>query len=682
MKIKIKESAKKSLMRCREHPIRVLESFLVAVAAIIICLETVSASNPVAFIRSPNAANLAQVLALAVYRLVFILASVFFCICLWQNIKPQEKPETQAPQKNRKNRISWPSAICGTVILCNLAVPGILSYTPNALAALLWMAVFVLRLAAWLESKWLYHRWAAFFFAASLFFPYAVLLSLFCFDKNTLLNLGLSGIIEEISESAQKRIEDFTKWGSIAVYAFYGILKIIFGYLLPKCQKNDTEVNEKKLSLVHRRRKTLYKECFQRKHKWSLPILWGLPIFYMIGVGIILLFILLYKENERTAEWLEVLAIVGGLPLIVGDFILSRLNEAPLLDAERQFLQSNEEKCQDHETVCKTKEKNGICEAVIEENDFIQKYCDIITHVICAIGTSSGHDRVKNYHEILLPLKNCPDCETRYILETLNNQKDLFSRYRSEFRDSDVQEINRDVSAAICLLFKVPDASSNKHNWGISLQSTGQLIAHLWTAYICFDPTLKSWISQTTLQDTNEHRYYLLLEYIHHIIEEYRDKAGREKGQCLLVKLCAKNCTAVCIRKELFRQLLYYPRFAWNKLTERYPSQFNVKRSDSVVQNDWVETYFSYFFELKRLGVTIDPDFWDGIDGEYFSSVICEKTPLDSDEALKSIINRLDPKEGTVYARVWKYIKSMFSKSEQEIVIAKRLLDILKQIEI
>ena len=85
---------------------------------------------------------------------------------------------------------------------------------------------------------------------------------------------------------------------------------------------------------------------------------------------------------------------------------------------------------------------------------------------------------------------------------------------------------------------------------------------------------------------------------------------------------------------------------------------------------------------MKRLGVTIDPDFWDGIDGEYFSSVIREKTPLNSGKALKSIINRLDPGKGVTLARVTKYMRNKISDlirtgQQQEIVIAQKLLDIL-----
>lgn len=657
-------------MRCREHPIRVLESFLVAVAAIIICLETVSASNPVAFIRSPNAANLAQVLALAVYRLVFILASVFFCICLWQNIKPQEKPETQAPQKNRKNRISWPSAICGTVILCNLVVPGILSYTPNALAALLWMAVFVLRLAAWLESKWLYHRWAAFFFAASVFFPYAALLSLFGFDENTLLNLGLSDILETISTSANKIIDikAATAWGSLGVYACYLIFRAILGYLRPWCQKNKQDSDEKKPSLLHRRRTTLYKECFQRNLNVVLPIL------YLIGTGVLFFCIPQKKELEHTQEWLQVLAVVGGLPLIVGDFILSRLKDAPLLKAERKFLQANAQECQIRITPDNPQEPHAVCKTIHGENDFIRKYCAIISHVICAIGTSPGTDRAHNYRDVLAPLQTCPDCEIRYVLEALEGQRDLFARYSDDFRDFDVAEINRDISSAICHLFKVPDASGVAHYSGIKAQRAGQFITHLLTVCICFDPILKSWINKTTLQNTNEPRNYLLMEYIYHIMDQYKISGDREAGQCLFVSLCAKSKTPAAIRKELFEQLLSYPRFAWNTFVKRYSDQFGANRPVAETSCDWVETYSSYFARMKQLGVTMDPNFWIGIDDEYFSSVIREKTPLNSDEALKSVISRLDPKVGANITRMAKY-KYIISRLTH--VITQKLHDIL-----
>lgn len=663
---------------CKEHWMHVLESVLVVVAAAITFWELVSSLNSAALIRSMGSGNLLRVFATAVYQLILVSASVFFCICLWQNIKPQEKAETQAPQKNRKNRISWPSAICGTVILCNLAIPGILSYTPNALAALLWMAVFVLRLAAWLESKWLYHRWAAFFFAASVFFPYAALLSLFGFDENTLLNLSLSDILETISTSANKIIDikAATAWGSLGVYASYLIFRAIWGYLRPWWQKNKQDSDEKKPSLLHRRRTTLYKECFQRNLNVVLPIL------YLIGTGVLFFCIPQKKELEHTQEWLQVLAVVGGLPLIVGDFILSRLKDAPLLKAERKFLQANAQECQIRITPDNPQEPHAVCKTIHGENDFIRKYCAIISHVICAIGTSPGTDRVHNYRDVLAPLQTCPDCEIRYVLEVLEGQRDLFARYSDDFRDFDVEEINRDISSAICHLFKVPDASGVAHYSGIKAQRAGQFITHLLIVCICFDPILESWIKNTTLQNTNELRNALLMDYIYQLIDQYKISEGREIGQCLFVMLCAKNCTAACIRKELFRQLLYYPRFAWNTLTKRYPSQFNGKRSDSVVQNDWVETYYSYFLELKRLGVTIDPDFWDGIDGEYFSSVIREKTPLNSGKALKSIINRLDPGKGVTLARVTKYMRNKISDlirtgQQQEIVIAQKLLDIL-----
>lgn len=657
---------------CKEHWMHVLESVLVVVAAAITFWELVSALNSAALIRSMGSGNLLRVFAAAIYQLILVSASVFFCICLWQNINPQEKPETQAPQKNRKNRISWPSAICGTVILCNLVVPGILSYTPNALAALLWMAVFVLRLAAWLESKWLYHRWAAFFFAASVFFPYAALLSLFGFDENTLLNLGLSDILETISTSANKIIDikAATAWGSLGVYACYLIFRAIWGYLRPWWQKNKQDSDEKKPSLLHRRRTTLYKECFQRNLNVVLPIL------YLIGTGVLFFCIPQKKELEHTQEWLQVLAVVGGLPLIVGDFILSRLKDAPLLKAERKFLQANAQECQIRITPDNPQEPHAVCKTIHGENDFIRKYCAIISHVICAIGTSPGTDRAHNYRDVLAPLQTCPDCEIRYVLEALEGQRDLFARYSDDFRDFDVAEINRDISSAICHLFKVPDASGVAHYSGIKAQRAGQFITHLLTVCICFDPILESWIRNMTLQTTNELRNALLMDYIYQLIDQYKISEGREKGQCLFVMLCAKNNNPATIRKELFDQLLSYPHFAWKKLVERYSDQFGDNRPGSEAFCDWVESYSSYFGRMKRLGVTTDPDFWDGIDYKAFSSAIRKNTPLNSDKALSDVIKRLDPREATKLAKILRYFQK--DKTEKEYVVPKKLFEILQ----